>query len=71
MALYQSIHTGLVIDEAVSKINNINLDIVYLSGVTSGNTQSIIDLSNDIDYVSGITDEAAVRIFRKYFEPLI
>jgi dGTP triphosphohydrolase len=24
-----------------------------------------------IDYVSGITDEAAVRIFRKYFEPAI
>jgi dGTPase len=24
-----------------------------------------------IDYVSGLTDEAAVRIFRKYFEPII
>lgn len=62
MALYQSIHTGLEIDQAVSavsgltstvsghttQINEIEQDFVYLSGITSGNTQSINNLTQDL-----------------------
>jgi hypothetical protein len=68
MAIYQSIHTGLEIDNAVSSVsgltttvNQLNQDVITISGVTTGHTTQInqinIDLGSLNNTVTGHTEQ--------------